>query len=192
MSAPLLKLGRFEDNEWVPYHHGNRFFRQGSTSEPCLVIGPSKGFVELLIELTQPTEGPWCVLYVLLIRACDRPVGRYQSSLFQSKQDLAHFLRSFQDFFEQDARHNVWVGSLKDKYTIVYERHQMIYCYGNEVPLRPVLDRHSFAEQEFSVSEAHCHPYHETFDSDLERLFLDDDWRHFPLVPRVDVMGSDE
>src|SRR5262245_36592712 len=110
---PDLKFARLEDDQWVAHDYGNRYFLQPCGQATRLVVGPSSGHVELVLELSRQLAGqPWAVLYVLLVpRTGDRKPGRYQSPPFESHAALTDFLSSFAEFFEGDGRHHVWVGS---------------------------------------------------------------------------------
>jgi hypothetical protein len=95
------KFCHLEDGEHVPHDYGNLYFEQPCGPSTRLVIGPSKGHVDLLIALAAELKGnPWYVLYVLLISRCgNRESGRYQSQPFETHADLSAFLAAFRSYF---------------------------------------------------------------------------------------------
>ncbi len=108
-----MKFGSFDANgNDVEHDYGNLFYREPCGTGERLVIGPSDSHIKRLDELssTFPTER-FYVLYVLLLSHAGREPGRYQSPLIESHEDLQVFLWSFQEFFEGDGRHHVWVAS---------------------------------------------------------------------------------
>ncbi len=161
------------------------FFEQPCGASTRLVIGPSKGQVELLVELAAELAGRrWFVLYVLLVpRLGNRPAGRYQSEPFQTHAELSSFLASFKGFFEGDGRHHVWVGSAANDGTLVYDQHEVIFAYGPLDAFKSVLASRGFRESEFWFPFPDAHVYAPENDAEEERLMNEVEWQYFPLQP---------
>lgn len=179
------KFSRLESNASVPHDYGNLFFE-----EPCgpsfrLVIGPTAGWVDLLIELSAELGGdPRWILYVLLVpRLGHRERGRYQSPPFEAHPELSAFLAAFRGYFEGDGRHHVWIGSAARDGLLVYDQHNVLFAYGPIERFKPILRSRGYNEQEFWFPAPHMHHYHEENDAEEERLMRELEWEYFPLQP---------
>jgi hypothetical protein len=171
--------------EPVPHDYGNLYFRQPSGASERLVIDPSVGQVDILIELAAELKGhPWFVLYLLLVpRQGNRPAGRYQSQPFESHKELKAFLLAFRDFFEGDGRHHVWVGSASNDGLLVYDQHNVIFAYGPLLRFEELLSARGFGRKEFWFPSPHAHSYQPNYDSEEERLMKELNCKHSPLKP---------
>ncbi|EAQ79697.1 hypothetical protein DSM3645_24350 [Blastopirellula marina DSM 3645] len=174
-----------QDHEYVEYDYGDLFFEQPCGSATRLVIGPSKGEVDLLTELAALSENQsWYILYVLLTpRQGNRESGRYQSTPFDTLEKLSAFMTSFQSYFEGDARHHVWIGSLSNEVLLIYDQHNVIFAYGPIDRFRAILEKHGFREEEFWFPTPHSHSYAPQYDAEEERLMKEFEWQYFPLQP---------
>jgi hypothetical protein len=141
------KFGQVDaDAEHVPHDYGNLYFEQSCGPTVRLVIGPTDGHVELLMELATEMQGePWYVLFVLVLsrRGAHLP-GRYQSEPFETHAALAAFLSAFRGYFETDGRHHVWVGSPADGGNLVYDQHNAIFAYGPLERFKGILQARGF------------------------------------------------
>ena len=173
----------------MPHDYGDKFFEEPCGNSTRLVIGPSKGQVNLLIELSTDWLGhPWYLLYLLLVpRVSKREPARYQAEAFQSKHELDNFLRSFQNFFECDGRHSIWIASGANDGQLVYDQHNVIYAYGPVDRYRLALLEKGFCEEEFDFPAPHFHGYREEFDADEDRLLSAGEWTTSPLQPGDDL-----
>src|SRR6266498_3237063 len=61
--------------------------------------------------------------------------GRWESNEL-TYGEVVEFLTEFRDFFERDARAEVWVGTTTNQGMVVLDEHDLIYAYGP-------LDRYS-------------------------------------------------
>src|ERR1700722_5521610 len=151
MNARGPKFTFFDGEEDAPYDYGNRFFEQSMSQGSRLVVGPSEGHVQLMLSLAAEIDrelksGEFYILFVLLLSRLGRhEPGRYQSNLFQSLEQLAEFMWSFQEFFESDGRHHVWIGHRQG--TVVYDQHDVLFVYGPIERLRSLLLDLGFSEE---------------------------------------------
>ena len=76
-----------------------------------LVIAPAQGQTDLLAAFLQDMNGPFWVLYVLVIPRGSGEPGRYQSPEPQTASAVGTFLNEFSGFLETDGRHNLWIAS---------------------------------------------------------------------------------
>lgn len=167
------------DNGNNEYHfdYGN-IFQSENTS---IKIGPTNKHISLMLELVDYLEPPYYILYVLLVSRLGQEPGRYQSPLFETKQELQEFLLEFKEFFETDGRHHIWIGTINNSGLLVYDQHNVIYAYGPINQFKMTLKNHGFKEQSFSFPLPHCHHYHEDNDK-IEKGVLEYlDWVYFPL-----------
>jgi len=185
MTTTPDKFSRLEENESVPHDYGNLFFEESCGPTTRLVIGPTAGWVDLLIELSAELSGkPWWILYVLLVpRLGNREPGRYQSPPFETHSELSAFLAAFRGYFEGDGRHHVWIGSAARDGTLVYDQHNVLFAYGPIERFKSILRSRGYDEQEFWFPAPHTHHYHEEDDAEEERLMGELEWAWFPLQP---------
>ena len=168
----------------VDHDYGDVFFRQPCGGSQRLVIGPSGAHVELLDELasTFPTER-YYVLYVLLLSHAGREPGRYQSPLFESHEELQLFIWTFQEFFEGDGRHHVWIGTPDSGDLLVYDHHDVIFAYGDLDAFEQVLVGRGFRETEFWFPSPHSHSFDPANVRTEDELMGHLDWGRFDLQP---------
>lgn len=179
------KFSRIEGGDSLPHDYGNLFFEEPCGGSTRLVIGPTAHHIDLLIDLaTQFEDGPWYVLYVLLVpRLGQRSPGRYQSPPFETHAELAAFLSSFKPYCEGDGRHHVWVGSASNGGLLVYDHHDVIFAYGPIGRFKELLSNRGFREASFWFPAPHSHGYLAENDSEEERIMAELPWQHFPLQP---------
>ena len=171
-------------DEHVPYDYGNIYFEQPCGDGFRLVIGPSANHIEVLTELAAVFQQPWFILYVLLVpRQGNHEPGRYQSGPFETHSDFADFLQKFRDFFEDDGRHHIWVGTTTGNGLLVYDQHNVIFGYGPLDRFKRILAARGFRESDFWFPSPHSHAFQPKYDVDEERLMSAIEWKYFPLQP---------
>lgn len=168
----------------VEHDYGNVFFRQPSGGGERLVIGPSGSQVKLLDELaaTFPAER-YFILYVLLMSHGSRAPGRYQSPVLHSHEELQLFIWTFQEFFEGDGRHHVWIGDPESNNLLIYDQHNVIFAYGDLDAYQKVLATRGFEHSDFWFPSPHVHQFHPANADAEDELMSYFAWRHFPLQP---------
>src|ERR1700685_4247013 len=101
-----------------------------NTGDNRLCFTSDSSYVKLLLSLSDAISEPFFFLYVLIVsRRAEHEEARYQSPEL-SRGKLRSFLSYNANFFEQDARHNLWIYSPSDKATLIYDRHEIGYAYG--------------------------------------------------------------
>ena len=172
---------------WIPneqrrYEHPNVFAVEKTSGPARLVIAPSANHVSILIELLQLIAEPIGVLYVLVVPRGGSEAGRYQSASPVSRKRAEEFLTRFREYFENDARHDIWLASTSDSNQLVYDRHNVIYAYGSLPEFENVLARRGLANAEsVRFPSPHTHNYHAAFDQDEKGVLQHWDWRRSPL-----------
>jgi hypothetical protein len=180
--APVkVRDGNVHDG--TPLVYNNVWACEATTGPDRLCIGAAGGPVDVLLDLAETMGGPYVVLYVLRVARTRNEPGRYQSRPLQLDELVALFER-YRDFFERDARHDVWVAS-RHGGQLVYDEHDVIYAYGDLDAYTDVLTGRGFqATDHVGPTSAHSHCYHTQFD-DAQTDLLNGDWGwiHTPLRP---------
>jgi hypothetical protein len=171
-----------ESKEWVAHDYGNVFFRQPMSSGERLVIGPSREHVEVMLSLAKTWRTQqFYALYVLLVSHSGAELGRYQSPLIQSFEDLQVFFYTYESFLESDARHHIWIGSPSNDGLLIYDQHNAIFAYGDLSRYEQVLSSRRFSRDEFWFPFPHSHSYPATNVQQEEELLRHFLWQWSPL-----------
>jgi len=183
VSDHLFRLGRWGDTGSAhEFFHGNTYAQQAtSTGAPRLEIAP-KSPLPLFLKLADALSPPFDILYVLHTSRCDSELGRYQSPPLD-KDTFGAFASEFATFFAADGRHDVWFHGRDPEGTLVWDRHNLIYVYGNLDRFTEVLQANGLIEGEVSVPVPHTHHYHARFDDHERRILKHFEWARTPLQP---------
>jgi len=88
--------------------------------------------IDLMLEFLKHIDGPVVALYLLLEqRDGGPPAGRYQSPAPISRRKLRGFCERFGEFLEQDGRHAFWIMDLCSSQKLIFDRHDLVFAYGN-------------------------------------------------------------
>lgn len=163
------------------FAYPNIYFEEKLSFGSRLTIGSQSKQINLIDKLANNWEGEqFYVLYVLLISHGGRESGRYQSPVLESFEDLRLFLYTFEEFFEGDGRHHIWISSSKNE-TLVYDQHNVIFAYGDITKYVAQLTLDGFTEKEFWFPEPHTHGYLPANVKYEDELFAYWQWEKFPL-----------
>jgi hypothetical protein len=153
-----------------------------TTGPKRLVLAPAIGHVQLMLHLTNEMPEPFWVLYVLTVSRVDCEPGRYQSDGPKTRREIEQFLIRFAEYFENDGRHHLWVGSEPGPELLVYDRHNKIYAYGAIDRFSRVLIGSGLTlSPSVPIPFPHTHHYHSTFDEEEKAIMNYWEWRQFPL-----------
>jgi hypothetical protein len=177
-----FKFGRLQDTETVPFSYPDIWDVEETPAYERLVIAPSSNQIDLLLELTRILPEPFGILYVLIVSRANRGIGRYQNPQPASRTEMESFLKDFQHFFENDARHHIWIASLPGSSTLVYDNHNVIYAYGELEKFKRVLDARALSRGEVMFPVPHTHNYNPMFDAEENRVLSYWEWKQFPLA----------
>jgi len=179
----MHKFGSLPDGQKEETFEYPHVWARETTSEPDrLVIAPRTNQIDLLTQLAESMQPPFFLLYVLVVPRSEAEEGRYQSEEALSSAQLKEFLVSFRLFLEGDGRHNLWIHSLAQGSTLVYDRHNVIYAYGPLEMFAATLVRQGLAEQsDVRFPDPHAHHYIAEFDSEENRLLHYLPWKTSPL-----------
>jgi len=184
MTETLYKFGSFDAMSLfddVPYQHPHLWQIEQTTAQPRLVLAPRSDQIALLRALSRRLPEPYYVLYMLVTARGESQEGRYQTTEPLFREDLEHFLESFQAFFERDGRHHLWIGSVYSSELLVYDNHNIIYAYGPLPTYQAVAREFGLGEGELVMPYPHTHHYHAEFDASVPQLLNFTAWTHFPL-----------
>lgn len=186
MDAQLPKRQKFgivEGGAERPYQYLPRYFRESGKggSERLILAGPATSYSQLLIDLVATFPDMSKILYVLVVpRDGTAEPGRYESPDFLGADAVAEFINEFREFFESDGRHHLWIAS-PDYGTLVFDRHDVVYAYGDLEAFEAVAIAHGMSRGEVSIPVPHWHKYHAEYDALEHRLLKGWDWMYSPL-----------
>lgn len=164
------------------FFYPNIWNLQKTSGPERLIIAPASGHIELITELTRILPEPFGILYVLVVPRGGNDEGRYQNAQPASRSEMETFLSSFSDFFENDARHHIWLASMPNQVTLVYDRHNVIYAYGELERFKQILLAKGLTQRQVSFPVPHAHYYHPRFDAEESRVLSYMEWQKFPLA----------
>jgi len=187
MNKPT-KLQSIRDGEWVRHVYSNQYcFETTSSGSRRICLTTSNGYVDLFLALAAILPEPFFILYVLILsRKQENEAARYQSGQV-SYSELKAFFGRFEDYFENDGRHHVWIHSPESSATLVYDNHDIIYCYGPLETFSTVLQNNGLKMvDEIQRVGPHGHCYNQEFDSCEGELLKFLKWKKSPLQPQDD------
>lgn len=180
--AIAYKFGKSEpeEQEWT---YENVWAGEETTGGGSrLVIAPSHEQANVLAALLKKMTGPFWVLYVLVVPRGRAEAGRYQSPEPQTDSAVSTLLNQFSGFLEKDGRHNLWIASESGPEMLIYDRHNVIYAYGPLAAFRHALSAMEFNEvAKIRFPSPHSHHYHQSLDSEEDRLLEYWNWHPTPL-----------
>jgi hypothetical protein len=183
-----IKLGVFQRStdmpdfyDDVPYAYPDIWQLESTTGPDRLVIGPSGRHIDLMLNLAAQWGTDCGLLYILLIsRSGNRP-GRYQSPQPVNLETVTEFCERFEDYLESDSRHHFWIASAAGAGNLVYDRHNLIFAYGDIDLYIEILEARGFRQAEVIIPVPHSHHYNAGNDAVEDELIRFWEWRYFPL-----------
>lgn len=185
----LKALSKFVGSDQIhgeEFTHPNIWHREDGEGWSRLVIGAREKEIPLILDLCRSMQGPFGILYILLGSRLGREPGRYQSLELLDYDDLELFLYTFQEFFEQDGRHHLWVQSASGEGQFIFDNHNLIFAYGDVDRYEATLGASGFQQGQVVTPSPHTHNFHPAFDVTEDELFEYWDWQMYPLEPGDD------
>lgn len=170
-----------DNSDQIPHEYPRVFESQGER----IIVSLSSGHVDLILKLAERLTPPFGILYVLVVPRGADP-GRYQLSRTLDFAELSQFMNLYRAFLEGDARHDIWVHSVPDDATIVYDRHEVLYVYGKQQLFEQLLSAEGFTPGTVEIPYPHFHNYLKEFDADQNSIV---EWHEFVRSP---LAASDE
>lgn len=187
MDAPLFRLGRHEPGVGMAPHRFDNVFEWRESR--CLVA-PDGDQIPLLLALARRFSGPFRVVYDLLVSFGTKAEGRYELAESLDYVALEILLNRFRNFFESDARHHLFVGTLTDNFSVLYDQHNVFYVQGPKDVIEEALRNAGLKPGKVELPNPHTHHYHEILDPVGDELFASGDWARIgePEIPLENTM----
>ncbi|WP_438447689.1 hypothetical protein [Gorillibacterium sp. sgz5001074] len=181
------KLVFFSDENKVDYERFERFANKNvynvytQDDHSRIVVWTNKA-VHALIDLFMEMKEPYFILYILSVSRCDQETARYQS-MELSTSDTEELLYEFADYLESDGRHDIWIHSPKDNATIVYDKDNLIYIYGNleAYEKKLLVMGYTRYNEPLFLPSPHAHCYHAEYDEKEIEILKRIHWYKTPL-----------
>jgi len=168
--------------EMSEHHYADLWDVEKTTGADRVIAAPSSGQVALVEALMEELPEPFGLLSVLILaRRAGHQVGRYQCPAPMSREEAVAFLHEYQEYFEGDGRHHLWVSSVSLPATIVYDHHDVIYAYGPLDDFQRVLHRRGLERGPVKIPAPHTHQYNADFDLVEDKILAHWSWHWFPL-----------
>jgi hypothetical protein len=170
------------DNSFVDNQYGKIYEQEICSGYNRLKVGADEHQIELMLSLCGNLNPPYFILYVLVVPRGEHEQGRYQSDLIEDISDVKAFLNEYRGFLETDGRHHIWIGTADNSGLIIYDQHNVVFCYGDLDAQILLLQNRGFKEMPFSFPVPHAHHYSEANDEFETKLLQHWDWEVFPLT----------
>lgn len=156
---------RVGEELWLAHDYGDVYAKETTNDGTQQIrIAVSHAGSHVLRRLSQALNPPFYLLYVLVVYRGGGAVGRYQSDEL-SREQLDQLFSRYEEFWDSDGRHSVWLRSQRDDATLVYDGHNLIYAYGPLERYGLILESLGYSEtEEVTLSFEHEHRYHAQFD----------------------------
>jgi hypothetical protein len=151
-----------------------------SSGRDRLALSLPQSATDVFRRLAEMMSEPFLVLYILHTPRGEGEKGRYQSEEI-TKTDLDEFLTTYERFFAEDARHDIWIRSIASGDMIIWDRHNDIFIYGDLDRFERALDDVGFNQQSKQPLGAHQHHYRVEFDNAAAAILAEFRWRKTPL-----------
>jgi len=180
------KFGSLEGCGGTEHLYGNIFAHEIYPKWSRVAIGANEKQIPLMLEIAHNWQGPFGVLYVLVVSRLGHENGRYQIPTPCSFDELELFASTFQNYFEEDGRHHVWFKDVNSHNQLIYDNHDLIYSYGNDNDIVAFLKNKGFNEGLLKIPFPHEHKYNQEYDKSQEDIMGYFDWKKFPLQDNDD------
>lgn len=179
----MSKIEMWKDGEWAPPPDRPCYAREplGDGAERLFGCVPD-GDPSVFRDLVQSLAPPYTLLYILHTPRGEAEAGRYQSEELSPEQ-LADLVARHTPFLASDARFDLWGHSMADEATVVWDRHNQLYCYGSLDQQAKVLDALGFGEEPPPAIGPHRHFYRAEMDVLASSFLSACCWRYSPLRP---------
>jgi hypothetical protein len=172
----MKKISVEINNEWIDYSHKPEFVEQANR----LIIGLPNDSISIITGLINLISEPVSILYVLHTPRGEAKEGRYQSQ-YLSKNEVINFIEEYSEFLVADSRFDIWFHSETDSSTIVWDRHNMVFTYGDVSIYEKFLLKNGFTSGKPDMEFSHQHHYYSEFDNNAKEIFNELNWSYSPL-----------
>jgi hypothetical protein len=177
----MHKLSYLVGQDWLEHSYAPVFaYAAADTGEPRIESTAPGGDITPFEQLTNSTEPPYRLLYILHVNRGEGKPGRYVSPVLTQKA-FSDFLVRFRAYFQGDGRFDLWSHSDADGSTVVWDRHNKIFAYGDLDVFTSRLRSLGFHEDKFAIPSPHIHHFHREFDGDATDVLTALPWQYYPL-----------
>lgn len=177
----MHKLAHRSGNDWIPHSHAPAFTTENTdTGIARVVASVPGGDTAVILKLIDCLTPPFFVLYVLHTSRGEGDLGRYQSPSLDLIE-LRTFLSRFKRFLTGDGRFDLWIHSPNTNGTIVWDRHDLAYCYGPLERYSQSLSQLGFPDGAPYIPVPHMHYYRQELDDEAAEMLSAFAWRRTPL-----------
>jgi len=192
IGQPIYKLGVATNasGSVVPWQHRNVYERSTRNGVPVVVIGKTSDHVGMIQGLLDSMTEPLWVMYALLVPRGlgGEAAGRYSSNHAIPKDLVRDFFNANYDFFETDARHQIWVSSDPHRSEmLVWDQRDRIFAYGPVDDFEATCRYSGLTAGPVEFPPGLTPSYGAVFDADERRIISGQDlawsWTKSPLQP---------
>jgi hypothetical protein len=177
------RISLLVENNEVPYVPLERFERRTSRDGSDRIVADTRERqVDLLCHFVAALEEPLYLLYLLHTPRGEGAPGRYQSPKL-TRLEARDFLVRHSDYLSADSRFDLWLHCPSSRTTVVWDRHNKLFGYGDLDLVESVLSTQGFAtgRTEDAPSFPHVHHYRAEFDALALSVLGAFQWSHSPL-----------
>jgi hypothetical protein len=179
----MHKIETLQGNDWAPQTHKRCYVQEylnGGVERlfGCIPDGDPHVFSDVVGSLAPP----YALLYVLHTPRGEAEAGRYQSGELSHEQ-LHELVASHKAFLATDARFDLWARSDADASTVVWDRHNQLFCYGDLSKPAKALTALGFIEETPPPIGPHKHFYRAEMDALASSFLSWCSWSFSPLRP---------
>ncbi|CAI6087329.1 hypothetical protein COHCIP112018_05453 [Cohnella sp. JJ-181] len=183
----IRKIGFFEKENKDEFEQFNKFANsnvyhiENSKSFSRIMIW-STNVIDTLLNLVNAMEEPYFVLYILHVSRTGQEMARYQSHEI-NRLEIENFFIEFGNFIENDGRHDIWVYSPHMNATVVYDKDNLIYLYGDMEYFENLLNGLQFSDhnEPLYLPTSHSHFYNAEYDQQEIDILHHFEWHQSPL-----------
>lgn len=179
----MEKISHEINGAWVDHSHTPVYERQ--ENRISIAWPPEK--IDLFVALLNLLQEPLHILYVLHTSRGEAEVGRYQSPAL-NKVEVSELIFEYASFFSKDSRFDLWFYSPTQKFTLVWDRHNLVYVYGPLDETEELVSKNGFNAGHPRINFDHQHHYRQEFDAASKSLLDKYHWVYSPLKAS-DVQG---
>ncbi|WP_346354354.1 hypothetical protein [Azotosporobacter soli] len=177
----MFKLGNGMNEKTIEHFYSNSYVVENTSDTNRLKVSLSKSHIATLIQLLEKMDGPFFLLYILHTPRTTAEAARYQSAE-RSKEDAVLLLQEFEEYLENDGRHDLWLHAPKSNTTLVYDRHNLLFLYGLNTLQTEYVQQICSPVEEINIPTPHKHFYHAKYDAAEEAILKHISWRKSPLT----------
>lgn len=178
----MSKLQHLVEGRLAPFDPAPTFARQSTRGVDRLSAFVCANAPHAFESLVRQLEPPYYLLYVLHTPRGEGHAGRYQCPAVTA-EEFSNFMAKFSVYLNADARFDFWAHSPAEQATVVWDRHQQLFCYGPIDRFAECLKALGYTEGDLAHLGEHVHHYRAECDAMAASILRELDWSHSALRP---------